>query len=64
MLKATELPLSLLQPKHLFIRSAPDPHHRFDMQKILHYILHGVEGPALAHIIGMLTAMEEEAWKR
>ena len=57
-------PLSLLQPKHLFIRSAPDPPPSFRYaEKILHYILHGVEGPALAHIIGMLTAMEEEASK-
>ena len=55
-------PLSLLQPDHIYTPSVPLPPASFQYaEKILHYILHGVRGPALAHIIGALTAKEEAA---
>ncbi len=54
-------PSSLLQPERLYqSQSVPLPPSSFRYaEKILHYIFHGVRGPALAHIIGTLTAKEE-----
>ena len=54
-------PLSLLQPDHIHTPSASSSGIFSICRKILHYILHGVRGPALAHIIGALTAKEEAA---